>query len=229
MQNLRGLVCVVLLGLVSSGCGRQSALEGVVVDGQGGPLAELRVIARQVQPIEGYGELETTTGPDGTFRLDGLFRKSAYVLKVSSQEWSTEDSLTVESGPRGQTKLLPSPMVIRYTVSAEGVIRDSRTGLEWYMGPDTETTWEQASAWVSDLSAAGGGWRMPTQAELSMLYERGADRRRLPASFKTSGNYVWSGEMKNPSSTSGFSFGGTVEVWGGGYANKRAFAVRSRK
>jgi len=230
MKNFRGMVCLLVLGSVALGCGKQSALEGRVVDGQGKPIGGLKVAARQAQPIEGYEQFETTTGSDGTFRFDKLFRRSEYVLTSKSEEWSTEDSLTVESGPRGRTKLLPSPMVIRFTVSTEGVIRDTKTGLEWYVGPDTQTSWDQASAWVAGLSIAGGGWRMPIRAELGMLYEQRMGGRNLSPVFKTTGLFVWSGEMSGPSSAWGFSFGGTEEVFVGlGYSDKRAFAVRSSR
>lgn len=229
MKFLRGVVvCAMAVGFVASGCGKESALQGKVVDGQGKAMAGLKVTATKLEPVQGYEQFETTTGPDGTFRFDRLFRSSAYLLKPLSEKWSTEDGLTVESGSRGKTKLLPSAMVIRFTVSAEGVIRDSKTGLEWYVGPDTQTSWDQASDWVTGLSAAGGGWRMPAQTELAMLLVTGAGGRYLSRAFKTTGRFVWSGEVSGPSSPSGFNFGGGAEVWGGrGFSGERAFAVRA--
>lgn len=75
----------------------------------------------------------------------------------------------------------------RYSVSSEGVIKDSQTGLEWLVGPDKGTSYYEAEAWVNGSKIAGGGWRMPTLAELKDLYGRGLD---APA-FKTAGRFVW--------------------------------------
>ena len=36
----------------------------------------------------------------------------------------------------------------RYTVSREGVITDTTTGLQWYVGPDKDTNWNQAKSWL---------------------------------------------------------------------------------
>lgn len=228
MKSLRGFACLVVLILVSWGCGKQSSLEGKVVDGQGKPIADLKLTAEQVQPVKGFERFEARTGPDGTFRFNELFRKSEYVLRAWSEEWSTEDSLKIESGPRGQTKVLASPMVIRFTLAADGVVRDSRTGLEWYVGPDTGTNWDQAARWVADLSVSGGGWRLPTIAELGTLHEPRMGGRNLSPIFKTTGSYVWSGGMHGPSSARIYRFGGNPDP-PIPYDAKRVFAVRPRK
>ena len=69
---------------------------------------------------------------------------------------------------------------------------------------------------------------MPAQAEMAMLLVTGAGGRYLSRAFKTTGRFVWSGEVSGPASPSGFNFGGGAEVWGGrGYSGERAFAVRA--
>ena len=61
-----------------------------------------------------------------------------------------------------------------------------------------------------------------------MLLVTGAGGRYLSRAFKTTGRFVWSGEMSGPASPLGFNFGGGAEVWGGrGYSGERAFAVRA--
>ena len=60
----------------------------------------------------------------------------------------------------------------RYEVSPEGVITDTKTGLHWYVGPDRDTTWNEADAWVKNLNVAGGGWHLPTLDELDGIYEK---------------------------------------------------------
>jgi len=54
-----------------------------------------------------------------------------------------------------------------------GVVYDTRTGLEWFAGPDKNTNWKKSKSWVENLDAAGGGWRMPTCNEFSTLFRKG--------------------------------------------------------
>jgi hypothetical protein len=104
-------------------------------------------------------------------------------------------------------------------------------GLQWYVGPDNDTNWDQANAWVNSLTVGGGGWRMPTMAELKGLYHKGMGSRNMPPEFKTNGWWVWSGEQYGPSAAWLFVF----DYGGHEYSserstsiNGRAFAVRSR-
>jgi hypothetical protein len=78
----------------------------------------------------------------------------------------------------------------RYTVSAEGVITDSKTGLEWVVGPSAPTSYNQAEAWVKGCKIAGGGWRMPMLHELNGLYEKGVGEFNLSPVFKVKGKQV---------------------------------------
>jgi uncharacterized caspase-like protein len=108
------------------------------------------------------------------------------------------------------------------------VIHDAQTGLEWVVGPDQDMTWEDASAWVATLTVDGGGWRMPTSAELDALYRPNSGDRNMPPEFKTTGWYVWSGEG-SALGHKGVRFGtGDMQTrYGGG--DRRAFAVRSKQ
>ena len=63
---------------------------------------------------------------------------------------------------------------IRFTKAKNGVITDSVTGLEWYVGSDQHNTWYDARAWTKTLTVAGGGWRMPSLSELKALYQKEA-------------------------------------------------------
>ena len=117
-----------------------------------------------------------------------------------------------------------------YVAYANGIVRDTKTGLEWKVGPDKNTNWEQARSWVQNLNLDGGGWRMPTTDELRTLYKKGAGSRNMTPLLKTIGWYVWSGETKDSSMARGFSFRLGHRSWNGrnhSY-NLRAFAVRSR-
>ena len=119
----------------------------------------------------------------------------------------------------------------RFRVEKGGVIFDSQTGLEWYVGPDQHTNWNQAKSWTQSLTAAGGGWRMPTVGELKTLFQKGAARNNIDPKFHTTGWWVWSGQSKDAKSAWYFDFsrGQEYEAYPGNFFNGRAFAVRSRK
>ena len=112
-----------------------------------------------------------------------------------------------------------------------GVVKDTKTGLEWVVGPDRLTTWDEARTWVQNLTVDGGGWRMPTRDELKGLYKEGLGNRNMDPAFKTTGWGVWSGETKDSSSAWFFDFDLGEKNWStrGNSIFSRAFAVRSRR
>lgn len=83
MKHRLAWVMMLLLTLWLAACngGRQSAVEGKLVDWNGQPVAGVKIMASQVQPIKGYEQFEAVTKSDGTFHLRGLFPSSVYVLK----------------------------------------------------------------------------------------------------------------------------------------------------
>ena len=244
-------VGVVALTLMACGGGKQSAVEGKLADWNGKAVAGVKITASQVQPLKGYEQFESVTKSDGTFRLSGLYPASKYVLKPWSDKWTCDTAVQLDSAPQGETAVLPSPMVIaqafsnsggglvtdlatgatRFTLSSEGVIADSKTSLEWLVGPDRDTDYAQAEQWVSACKAAGGGWRMPTRVELKTLYQQGVGDRNMDTLFKTTGWWVWA-EPKDSSSAWAFGF----NFYGGNESSNgrdcpglpRVFGVRSR-
>jgi len=117
-----------------------------------------------------------------------------------------------------------------YEKYANGIVKDTRSGLEWYAGPDKNTDWDDAKRWVANLNVDGGGWRMPTRKELKSLYKKGAGSRNMTSLLKTTGWYLWSGETKGLSSAWGFDFDDGGEIWGYRFTFSfiRGFAVRFR-
>lgn len=121
-----------------------------------------------------------------------------------------------------------------FVAHANGVVKDTATGLEWIAGLDVDTTWNDAQTWVQSLTVAGGGWRMPTRDELKTLYEKGAGKSNVTPLLKISGFSVWSGEKKDSSTA------WQVDFFGGRTSYRviptdcnrcmlaRAFAVRSK-
>jgi hypothetical protein len=117
-----------------------------------------------------------------------------------------------------------------FVAYANGIVKDTKTGLEWKTGPDKNTSWDQASSWVQNLNLDGGGWRMPTTDELITLYKKGTGSQNMTPLLKTTGLSVWSGETKGSSAAWAFRFRHGFRIWY--YRDdsyyKRAFAVRSR-
>lgn len=230
---------------------KQSAVEGKLVDWKDDPVAGVKIFASQVKPIKGYERFEAVTKSDGTFRLNGLFPSSTYVLKPLSDKWTCKTRVRLDSAPQDETAMLPTPMVIkqaflksggslvrdlatgatRFTVSSDGVISDSETRLEWVVGPDKDTTYMQASQWVASCKTAGGGWRMPRRKELKNLYLKGVGKRNMDPAFKITGWWVWA-EPISSTSAWGYAFLHGPGGWSGRPTSSdggRGFAVRSRK
>ena len=117
-----------------------------------------------------------------------------------------------------------------YVAYANGIVRDTKTGLEWKVGPDKDTTWNEARSWVQSLNLDGGGWRMPTMDELEGLYKKGVKWRNMTPLLKTTGWLVWSGETKGSSDACVFYFRFGCRFWPDRTTSylRRGFAVRSR-
>jgi len=118
----------------------------------------------------------------------------------------------------------------RYRVLPSGIIQDTKTNLEWLVGPDKDTRWNEAEAWVKSISALqhGTGWRMPTREELLTIYEKGKGTCNIDPVFVSPREWlwVWSGET---SEEWYFNFHYGYEDWydrSYRYAN-RVFSVRS--
>ena len=211
---------------------KSGSIEGKVVDGKGQPMSKVKMIAKQMQPIKGYEQFETTTGEDGKFVFKGLFPSSEYEIFPYLDNQTAGVRLMLKSGPEGQTMMLPEPLKIRFTKTKDGVITDNATGLEWYVGPDRDIFWPEAKTWAESLTAAGGGWRMPTVSELKALLTKGAPNNMHPV-FQSKITIVWSGQISGDKKAWFVSFGDGKEFedtfFGLVAANHKAFAVRSRR
>ena len=117
-----------------------------------------------------------------------------------------------------------------YLAYANGIVKDTETGLEWKAGPDRNTDWNEARTWVKSLNLDGGGWRMPTMDELEWLYKKRKGDRNMTPLLKTTGWWVWSGETEGSAGARYFNFDIGDRSWRYrvSYLYLRAFAVRSR-
>lgn len=113
----------------------------------------------------------------------------------------------------------------RFYKYANGIVKDTETGLEWFAGPDRDMNKNEAKSWVKSLSLNGGGWRMPTWNELRSLWKKDADSPKITHLLRITGWGIWSGATKERP----FNFGPQYTFFGdtGGSDGVRAFAVRS--
>jgi hypothetical protein len=122
--------------------------------------------------------------------------------------------------------------------SRNGIVYDRRTGLEWFVGPETDVTWHEARRWAESLAIGGGRWRLPTVDELTGLHEKRQGGASMPSMIATKGTFIWSAEVRGASSAWGFSSGFFGKGWfGKGWRVRphedargaRVFAVRSQR
>jgi len=121
-----------------------------------------------------------------------------------------------------------------YIGYSNGIVKDTKTGLEWKAGPNKNTNWNKARSWVKSLNLDGGGWRMPTMDELQGLYKKGMGSHNLTSLLLNTTYkylYVWSGETEDSwlARFFGFAIGDRYEGDRIISDNVRAFAVRSRE
>jgi hypothetical protein len=137
------------------------------------------------------------------------------------------------TSPQGQDQppAVVAPIQLRFTKADNGVISDRDTSLDWYVGSNPDNTYAQAKAWTEGLTVAGGGWRLPTMAELKGIYKKGASAYNMDPLFQVKGAWVWSGELRNDWSVWGLAFYNDLQGWHSmHYGNGRVvLAVRSRK
>ena len=142
--------------------------------------------------------------------------------------------LAIPCLPNAETKEVTKE-ANRFAALDNGVVKDSKTGLEWIVGPDKNTSWFDAKKWVDSINkneVAGGGWRMPTREELKSLYKKKAGKRNMTPLLKTTGWWIWSGDTEGTSSAWGFHFHSGQESRSSRdrfLHSLRAFAVRSPK
>ncbi|MGA3086546.1 MAG: DUF1566 domain-containing protein [Thermodesulfobacteriota bacterium] len=226
MKGFLRVVLVVGMGFLLFGCGQKSGIEGKLLDWNWQPMSGVKIIAEQVPP--GHEHFETTTGSDGTFSFKRVSPYSEYTISPWDQNWNTAAKIQAQSGPEGQTILLPSPLVIRFTSNKDGVITDNKTGLQWAPDPDQTMTWDEAIQYAQNLRLGGfSDWRLPTRAELRELGEGGTD----PA-FKIKGGWGWSSELRASSSDWCSNFSTGQESWltrDNFYRDKRALVVRFQR
>lgn len=95
------------------------------------------------------------------------------------------------SGPVSADDALEIGRDGRFVAFSNGVVTDTRTGLEWIAGPDVDTSYYQAVEWVRGLAVSGGRWRLPTARELGTLYRTPGSLPSITPLLQTRGIHVW--------------------------------------
>lgn len=130
--------------------------------------------------------------------------------------------------------LLRPPEIVerdgRYVAYGIGVICDCYTKLEWVVGPDRDTSWDEALSWVESLNSGGGMWAMPSLELLRGLYRKNLRKNELSPLFRIEPTDVWSCEVKDEASAWAFNFipGNTFWTYRTMSKRFRAFAVRPK-
>lgn len=114
-----------------------------------------------------------------------------------------------------------------YSKYANGMVHDSRTGLEWIAGPGRKMNWDEAKKWAKSLEIDGSGWRMPAQKELETLYQEGKGKRNMTRLLETEAWWVWSAKHEDGASSNLFDFSRGTKDWHS--RTPRAYAVRTHK
>lgn len=85
----------------------------------------------------------------------------------------------------------------RFTLK-DGVIYDSKLRLQWAPATDQSMNHYQAVEYARKLSLAGGGWRLPTTAELTSLFDKSKPGNADPK-FHCGDFFVWTSELEDSS------------------------------
>lgn len=80
----------------------------------------------------------------------------------------------------------PAPPTRRFSSNRCGGITDMATKLDWYVGPDRNFGWQEASMLAATLQNCGGGWELPTANQVSALFDAA---KSAGAGYFTGGRY----------------------------------------
>jgi hypothetical protein len=84
----------------------------------------------------------------------------------------------------------------QYIKYKNGIVYDSKTGLEWVASSASNLNDGFAKRWVSRLTVDGGGWRMPSEDELKSLYQKGAGTRNMTSLIEANAWHFFSRESE---------------------------------
>lgn len=96
----------------------------------------------------------------------------------------------------------------RFVDNKNGTVTDTQTGLMWAVQDNgSDINWYNAKSYCEGYSKGGGSWRLPTQSELSGLFQSGL-RSWGNHAIRLTGYSVWASEERT--SIHGSQDGGDV-------------------
>jgi len=209
----------------------------------GAKLKEMQAAYRQVTAYEkkdvtaalkasAWERFSSSFGEDNPYSTedDGM-RGTAQERMQYWQAQNTKAEQQVAMAPRPQAQKSGSGRTGGRFSIEDGVIDDSKLGLQWVPAPDRSMNHYDAEKYAQNLSLAGGGWRLPTRAELKSLYDTSKPGNADPV-FGVSNRWVWTSELDGSSLAwyFGFNRGGErdgTRVYSNLYT--RVLAVRSSR
>ncbi|MDH4185065.1 MAG: DUF1566 domain-containing protein [Nitrospinota bacterium] len=139
---------------------------------------------------EGLVEERSWTVLYSPSNYDAAVRRAEEARVKKEQQARTEREKREREAEEAQKKAAQAKAK-RFTVSSDGVITDTQTGLQWVVGPDNDMSYEEAENWVLTCNISGGSWRLPTNMELRTLYIRGEGKRNMAQVFNSTGREFW--------------------------------------
>ena len=189
MSKVHVVACLLFASLSAFAADPASSVEGRVLNGRGQPMPQVTVMIVQPERIKGYDEFRTTTGPDGTFRIEGLYPRSPYILGLGHEDQQNKDAQWeyvprkqpfFTAAPKGETSAL-GDITARFMKFGNGLVTDTKTDLQWRVGPaqmDGATVVMgairiapgQARKWIAGLPTDGGPpWTMPSPEQVQTI------------------------------------------------------------
>lgn len=103
--------------------------------------------------------------------------------------------------------------------------------LEWIVGPNQDTTWNEANAWLESLNKKGGDWRFPTIKEIEALCEINGGLNSFAQQLKTYGRFLWAKDTDHYWAKWSFDLqeGSSKQIYRDKADKQRAIAVRNKK
>jgi uncharacterized caspase-like protein len=119
---------------------------------------------------------------------------------VSAKQADTKEAYThyVQNNPNGKYLTLAAAALQRFVDRGNGIVRDSRTGLEWTQKELGRGWyfWNHASAACANRS---GNWRLPSKDEYLGLLECNGSACKAPTLFQLGGALFWSADQDGDS------------------------------
>ncbi|OQW97511.1 MAG: hypothetical protein BWK74_06220, partial [Desulfobacteraceae bacterium A6] len=123
--------------------------------------------AEQVAKAKAEEIVKAKTKADAAAKAEAI-AKAEETFKAKAEHIAKAKAEAKQHGLKATTAAIDPAVVStkivapdgRFEKFASGVVRDTQSGLDWYAGPDKNTSQADAKHWIAGLRVDGGGWRM---------------------------------------------------------------------